>query len=631
MGAKETVFPEGVVSTWVGAYPGTVQTRAASATPVPVTIHDAGRMEWPRQVVLEEVDEKPWATFGSPPETAGISLDPSGDPWHADDVEPGPSSARSAIPARPRRRRPCPPPPPHPHPHSRSHPHAHARDHTTGAFLSPAHPSTPVRLLWPAGPLPLTSQTTRRLQRSSPVDEALRTTSASPRTAHLELLVSSRRAMDLLNDAAAHARASYRAAAQMAGSVWGALTSKTAQRTLVTTVLFALVSAVLFAVACVGYLAFYHNYLPDQVVELPVHLQYGYVLLFLCVSFPLSSSSPWHPAVTDLRFWPPSYAIDPYGVVSLADAHFAAYQDYDISLTLHLPRSPANLDRGNFMLALHLLDDAPAASAATDSMPPTAPTHVLAGHRILHTSTRPAIVPYTDPLVSLASRVLFLAYHIFVPASETVSLTVPLVERLEFRPGSMSPTRLVVDVQAGQTLQVYGATVTITAQLAGLRWFMHTWWVSAFVLFTSAFWFCEVFFLAMSFAVLQLLVFGGSGSDGAPSHPDLPRKIKDGEQQRRIKKEAEDDMPMTFPTSSGQPPLRYEPTVRAASTGGDARPADIAPAPGPGGEADDEYEDAGHEYEVAEERAGDSGLGTSYSERESGALRRRTSRGRVGG
>lgn len=333
---------------------------------------------------------------------------------------------------------------------------------------------------------------------------------------------------------------------------------------------------------------------------------------------------------TDRVASPISYALNPYGVVSLAETHFAAYQDYDISLTLLLPRSPANIDRGNFMLALHLLDDAPAASTSTtnDVLLP-APTHVLEGRNILYTSTRPSIVPYTDPLVSLASRLLFLAYHIFVPASETVTLTVPLAEKLEFRPVDMHPTSLVVDVQAGQTLQVYRATVTITAQLSGLRWFMHTWWMTAFLLFTVAFYLCEVFFFAVSFLVLRFLIFGGGSSSTTSAKG--PKQIKDEQhpsQQQRIKKEVDEDVPMTFPTASGQPPLRYEPsapaTAAATNTGDMLPPSDVR-----GGEADDEYEDAGQDYE-AEERARDSGIGTSFSERDSGALRRRTSRGWMG-
>lgn len=84
--------------------------------------------------------------------------------------------------------------------------------------------------------------------------------------------------MDYINDGAELARDSYNAAAGAAGSVYGAATSKTARRTLVKTVLFGILSAGLFGMACVAYLAFYHEYLPDQVFTVPMHLQYGYVL-----------------------------------------------------------------------------------------------------------------------------------------------------------------------------------------------------------------------------------------------------------------------------------------------------------------------------------------------------------------
>lgn len=244
-------------------------------------MHEACKMEWPSQPVSEEVDERPWASLGSPSEAAGMSLNLSDHPWHADDVESEPLSSH-AIPARQRLHH------PRPRPIGRS-------NNTTTTTIR-ANLPTPVRLLWPAGPLPLASpppitldntswhsQATQQERQSSGPDysQAFLPTRASTRTAHLELLVSTRRTMDYVNDAAEHARASYNVAAQTAGSVWRALTSKTAQRTLVTTVLFSLVSAALFAVACVGYLAFYHNYLPDQVVSLPVHLQYGYVTCFL--------------------------------------------------------------------------------------------------------------------------------------------------------------------------------------------------------------------------------------------------------------------------------------------------------------------------------------------------------------
>lgn len=321
-------------------------------------------------------------------------------------------------------------------------------------------------------------------------------------------------------------------------------------------------------------------------------------------------------------------------------------------MTLNLPNSPSNLARGNFMLALYLLDNpqSPASktmmSTATAASPmPTsvpAPQSALADRNILYTSTRPAIMPYTDPLVSLAKRLLLLAYHVFIPCSETTRLVVPMAERLEFVPGRMMPAALVLDVQAGQGLQVYDVLVTLTAQLGGLRWFMHTWWITSFVLFTSLFWVSEVFFLAATAVAAKVLwgvVFGGGKGAGSP-HPSM---IKE-EQGRnpRIKQEphgkALEDVPMTFPTSSQQPPLRYdpEPGGHASAVEDEGGRREQQQAQGDvGGEADVEDEAVGDDYNLPDEedvRARDSGIGTSFSEGGgAGSLRRRASQRRMGG
>lgn len=342
------------------------------------------------------------------------------------------------------------------------------------------------------------------------------------------------------------------------------------------------------------------------------------------------------------------YELNPYGVTSLSGANFKEYQDYDISVTLKLPNSPTNLARGNFMLALYLLDDAQAPaskimSAVTGSNPmPTsvpAPKSVLNDKNIIFMSTRPAIIPYTDPLVSLAKRVLLLAYHVFVPASETTRLVVPMIERLEFRPGKMMPTSLVLDVQAGQSLQVYDVLVTVTAQLGGLRWFMHTWWITSFVLFTSLFWLSEVFFLAataVAAKVVWSVLFGGGGGRGGAASPGL---IKQEEGRNpRIKQEGQghaktldEDVPMTFPTSSQQPPLRYEPESGHASAV-DEGSLPQQPQADVGGEADVEDEAVGDENREEDPHGRDSGIGTSFSERDVPmSVRRRTSLKRMSG
>lgn len=38
-------------------------------------------------------------------------------------------------------------------------------------------------------------------------------------------------------------------------------------------------STVLYSLAAIAYILFYHNYLPNQVTTIPIHLQYGFVAL----------------------------------------------------------------------------------------------------------------------------------------------------------------------------------------------------------------------------------------------------------------------------------------------------------------------------------------------------------------
>ncbi|EAQ84962.1 hypothetical protein CHGG_08976 [Chaetomium globosum CBS 148.51] len=259
---------------------------------------------------------------------------------------------------------------------------------------------------------------------------------------------------------------------------------------------------------------------------------------------------------------------NPFGVASFKG--IANRQPYDITVSLTLPRSPSNLDRGNFMLALHLLSSGPTASeaasnatpeaasdAASDTVPiittskpvpyllparpfsdPSAespqsswhsldallqPTRLdlpafLASHTIVHTTARPALIPYVDPLASLASRILFLGYHLLAPrGAAAVLLTVPMAEGLAFSAprrdaARLLPDSLLLEVQAGQAIQVYDARVTIVARLRGLRAFMYRWRVTAFVLFTAAFWVLEMTVMVVGLVVVGW-TFGGGGKE----------------------------------------------------------------------------------------------------------------------
>lgn len=231
-----------------------------------------------------EVDEAPWTRFGGFPTPAGMSLAEDDEhPWHRNDVGfESPSANRI--------------------PHNRGqHSHPQATDNALPNLASPFH------LLLPAGPSPSFSdryrQNNRKFDNHSPSRPAFRGEASFPSTtannaneaeaaaasasasslphtlitraltrrAYSEFLVTVRRTMELANDAVDVVRS----AVATAGKVGRAATGRTAQRTALATAAFTMVSGFLFAVACVGYVAFYNKYLPDQVTTLPVHLQYG--------------------------------------------------------------------------------------------------------------------------------------------------------------------------------------------------------------------------------------------------------------------------------------------------------------------------------------------------------------------
>lgn len=175
------------------------------------------------------------------------------------------------------------------------------------------------------------------------------------------------------------------------------LTSRTVQRSLIWSILLLTAAVILYLVAAVVYVASYYVYLPKQVHEQEVYLHYGY------------GQNPV--ALTSLKLLPD--------------------QPYDISVSLTLPLTPENTKRGNFMVLIHLLDTdltehTPAGGAGmynpvvlmdkttgqTDLVTSLSLGPLMKSSTVLLTSARPAIIPYTDPLVSLAKRILFLPYHV---------------------------------------------------------------------------------------------------------------------------------------------------------------------------------------------------------------------------
>ncbi|KAI1434054.1 hypothetical protein GGR50DRAFT_442080 [Xylaria sp. CBS 124048] len=251
-------------------------------------------------------------------------------------------------------------------------------------------------------------------------------------------------------------------------------TSPTAKKTYLGTFLLVYTSLVLLGIASLVYPVFYYNYVPKKLVTLPIHLQYN--------------DGP-----------------NPYGVVGLS-ADLMLEQAYDVSIELTLPRSPVNLKHGNFMMALYAMKTASHNPAFAFTAPEDPREHVTK-ENLIFSSRRLALIPYEDPLVTTASRIFFLLYHIvFSRAAETVTLSVPMAEMVEFK--DMLPLSFLVDVQAGQTLQVYSSTMILVARLSGVRWLMYNHRILAFLVGTTIFWLAEM--TSMGLALLAATWFSSN-------------------------------------------------------------------------------------------------------------------------
>jgi hypothetical protein len=293
-------------------------------------------------------------------------------------------------------------------------------------------------------------------------------------------------------------------------------------------------------------------------------------------------------------------------------------QEYDVSLSLSMPRSAPNVERGNFMISLHMLDSKADVELYAEAERHASLHQGFGEANVLFSSRRPALFPYVDPLVSVASRVLFLIYHLFTPGSSTNSMVIPLAERVSFSKDSRLPKSAYIEVEAGQTIQVYHAYLQLTAQLRGLRWMMVHYRISTFLALTVVFWAFEVIFMGVAWGIWSV----ASGSP--PGEDDAKAKRLEG-----LRDDHEDeytDREETFPTYGKQQPLKYEPDIKPELD--PEQP--LSEIPRAGADADDE-DDGSFDDDKDEEdmQHRDSGIGTSYSEEGTSSIRRRTSRNRL--
>ena len=284
-------------------------------------------------------------------------------------------------------------------------------------------------------------------------------------------------------------------------------TSPTAIKSYLSAILFLTTSLVLLSLSTVAYMFLYYSYIPQINLSHTIYFQYG------------AGSHPF--AITPL---------DPSALVS--------QQPYDVSVHLHLPNTPTNLNAGNFMLDLALLTTpANPISSTTTSLLPNATTP--GPYTVLATSRRPAILPFSSPILSLTSTFINLPWHLLSFRDlDSTHLTIPMFERTSFARGSSAqnvPRAIRVELQSDHILQVYTAKVEFVARFEGLRYILYNYRIICYLLFSTIFYTVTIASMATAW-----LVFSASFSRPLDTKPD----------QRRIKVEQNQD---TAQQSNGTP------------------------------------------------------------------------------
>ena len=225
-------------------------------------------------------------------------------------------------------------------------------------------------------------------------------------------------------------------------------TSKTAQRAYLGTFLFVTTTLILVAVSTLAYGIFYYSFVPQIGIEREVHLQFGYVLVDHRRNYSISRG------LTDLRS-----DGNPHGSAVIG-SDLVPMQAYDVKVKLYLPRTPANIHAGNFMVDLTL--DSPPSST------------LLAGNsstRVIAHSRRPTILTYASPFVDTATRIWHMPGYVLGLWREAEALEIRMMDRIEFAKGWKNvPSTLRLELQSREHLQVYSTKVEFVARFSGLRY-----------------------------------------------------------------------------------------------------------------------------------------------------------------
>ncbi|RKF79953.1 Seipin-like protein [Golovinomyces cichoracearum] len=313
-------------------------------------------------------------------------------------------------------------------------------------------------------------------------------------------------------------------------------TPRLARLTFINTFLIIIAILFLLGTAISAYFIFYSNFVPQVEIEKVVNLQYG--------------DGP-----------------HPYALIPISSSELVSRQAYDIFLSLHLPRSPQNLKLGNFMTTLALLH--PAHKFTLDQSRKLgisgleSPLHSLEEDEIIFSSRRAAIMSYASLPVSLTSRILTLPLYLLGLFSEAETLNIKIAEAVTFLRGWKNiPNLALLEIQAGQEIQIYEAVILFRARFSGMRWLMYNHRIISFVLFTVLFWISTIFFAGLTWAALIIfsdIIIEPTYKNSSNTRNDVVVKTEESASDEDADLS---DTPRTFPTYGRQPALRFVPTYK---------------------------------------------------------------------
>ena len=235
---------------------------------------------------------------------------------------------------------------------------------------------------------------------------------------------------------------------------------------------FICASAALGFLAVTAYTAFYFQYIPRLGFTLPIHLQ-----------FP----DPDIVAPQDSQHGASSNVIKfPYGIAQVPPGVLASKQPYDVRVHVCLPRTPENLQAGNFMLDVELRGHArfpppPRYTSNSNTETATGPgserkdAEDAVTAPVLAREARPAILTYVSPMVSRVATAALLPAYMLGFAKETECLSKTVMESVAFAKGWRNvPATVRVEVRgkdrkSGETMRLYGTSVEFVARFEGLR------------------------------------------------------------------------------------------------------------------------------------------------------------------